>query len=71
MEQFNGSRISMRSLGFATDGAWLNKEPVTVGVFTIVLRSSPIITWRYIIQEMSSGMERLAVGDMLAERQKE
>lgn len=43
MEQFNGSGISMQ---FATDGAWLDKEPVTVGVFTIVLRSSPITTWR-------------------------
>lgn len=46
MEWFNGSRISVQSPGAATDGAWLDKEPVIVGVFTIVLCSSPITTWR-------------------------
>lgn len=46
MEQFHSSGISTWLLQFATDGAWLDKEPVTVSVFTIVLRSFPIITWR-------------------------
>lgn len=46
MEWFNDSRVAVRSLGVSTDGAWLDKEPVTVGVFTIVLRSSSITTWK-------------------------
>lgn len=46
MEWFNASGISVQVLWFATDGAWLAKEPVTMGVSTIVLCRSPITTWR-------------------------